>query len=62
MLAYYVLCRPKDRNLHLADGYGLIPFGADSAQVDGCHPNDHGFRLIADRLAPLVEQIIMRDS
>ncbi|MBU4201449.1 MAG: SGNH/GDSL hydrolase family protein [Verrucomicrobia bacterium] len=62
MLMYYVRCRPKDRNLHLVDGYGLIPFGADSAHVDGGHPNDHGFRLIADRLAPLIEQILMRDS
>jgi hypothetical protein len=62
MLAYYVRRRPKDRHIHFVDGYGLIPFGSDSAQVDGCHPSDHGFRLIADRLAPQIAQIILRDS
>lgn len=62
MLAYYVQRRPKDRNFHLVDGFGLIPFGSDSAHADGGHPNDHGFRLIAERLAPQIEQIILRDS
>lgn len=62
MLAYYVQRRSKDRNFHLVDGFGLIPFGADSAHADGGHPNDHGFRLIAERLAPQIEQILLRDS
>lgn len=62
MLAYYVRQHGRDRNLHLVDGYGLIPFGTEAAHVDGCHPNDHGFRMIADRLAPQIEQILLRDS
>lgn len=62
MLMYYARRRPKDRNFHLVDGYGMIPFGTDSAHVDGVHPNDHGFRLVADQLAPLIKQVLLRDS
>jgi lysophospholipase L1-like esterase len=54
--------RKGDRNIHFVDGYGLIPFGAESATVDGGHPTDHGFRLMADRLAPALEHILLRDN
>lgn len=53
--------RQGDRHIHFVDGYGLIPFGTESATVDGGHPTDHGFRIMADRLAPALEQILSRD-
>jgi hypothetical protein len=61
MIACYARSRPRDRNLHLADEFGLIPFGTDSAHTDGAHPDDHRFRMIAERLAPQIEEIILRD-
>lgn len=61
MIAFYARSRPKDGNLHLADGFGLIPFGTDSAYTDGNHPDDHGFLMIAERLAPQIERILLRD-
>lgn len=62
MLMYYARRRPKDQHFHLVDGYGMLPFGTDSAHVDGGHLNDHGFRLVANQLAPLIKQILLRDS
>jgi lysophospholipase L1-like esterase len=60
MMENYVRRRKRgDRNIHLVDGFALIPFGTDSALVDGVHPTDHGFRLMADRLAPVIEQILL---
>jgi len=62
-MEFYVRQRRRgDGNIHLADGFGLIPFGTDAAYVDGAHPADHGFQLMAERLAPFVEQILLRDS
>jgi len=52
--------RRGDRDLHLVDGFGLIPFGTDAAYVDGVHPTDHGFQMMADRLAPQIQQILLR--
>lgn len=53
--------RCGDRNFHLVDGFGLLPFGVDGAFVDGVHPTDHGFMLMAERLAPAIAQILFRD-
>ena len=53
--------RGGDRHLHLVDGFGLLPFGADGAFVDGVHPTDTGFALMAERLAPALAQILLRD-
>ena len=54
--------RRGDRHIHLADGFGLLPFGIDCAFVDGLHPTDHGFHIISERLAPVIEQILLRDT
>ncbi|MDP6438084.1 MAG: SGNH/GDSL hydrolase family protein [Candidatus Brocadiia bacterium] len=60
MMENYIRHRKRgDRNIHLVDGFALIPFGTDSALVDGVHPTDHGFRLMADRMAPVIEQILL---
>lgn len=62
-IEYYVSQRKRgDRNIHFADGFGFIPFGTDQAYVDGVHPTDHGFRLMAERLAPFIQQIYLRDA
>jgi lysophospholipase L1-like esterase len=63
MIGLYARERKRgDRNLHLCDGYGLIPFGTDAAYVDGVHPTSHGFAMMAERLAPFIEHILLRDS
>ena len=63
MIEHYVRRRRRgDPNVHLVDGFGLIPFGTDAAYVDGVHPADHGFRMMAERLAPFIEQILLRDT
>ena len=63
MMEFYVKQRRGgDRNVHLADGFALIPFGTDCAYVDGVHPTDHGFSMMAERLAPFIEQILLRDT
>jgi len=63
MMENYLRQRRKgDANIYFTDGAGLIPFGADNATVDGAHPTDHGFQLMAERLAPAIERILMADS
>jgi len=63
MMAFYVRRRRGgDRRIHLADGFGLLPFGADALTVDGVHLSDHGFQIVAERLAPIIEQILLRDT
>ena len=62
MMEFYLRTRESgDRNIHLADGFSLIPFGTDGAYVDGVHPTDHGFALMAERLAPAIRMILQRD-
>lgn len=63
MIAFYARQRRAgDANLHLADGFGLVPYNTDAAYVDGVHPSDHGFQLMAERLAPIIERILLRDN
>lgn len=50
--------RAGDGNLHFADGEALIRYGEDLAYVDGVHPTDHGFWLMAERLAPVLRKIL----
>lgn len=61
MDVYVNLSRQGDENIHFVDGYGLIPFGTEAAYVDGVHPTDHGFQIIAQRLSQFIEQILLRD-
>lgn len=59
MIEFYASQRKRgDRNIHLADGFGFIPFAQESAFVDGVHPTDHGFYLMATGLAPIIERIL----
>jgi lysophospholipase L1-like esterase len=59
MIHFYSKMRKAgDMNLHFVDGSALIHYGADSAYVDGVHPSDGGFRMMAKRLAPFIEMIL----
>ncbi|MHB9129593.1 MAG: SGNH/GDSL hydrolase family protein [Armatimonadota bacterium] len=61
MMEAYLRCRKRgDQQIHFVDGFSLIPFGTDAAYVDGVHPTDHGFRLMAERLAPMIAQILFQ--
>jgi lysophospholipase L1-like esterase len=58
-MEFYAARRKRgDRNIHLVDGFGLLPHGVDGAYVDGVHPTDHGFALMAERLAPALQRIL----
>ncbi|MBI4025967.1 MAG: SGNH/GDSL hydrolase family protein [Verrucomicrobia bacterium] len=59
---YSRMRRAGDHNLHFVDGSALIPFGMDAAYVDGVHPSDHGFRIMAERLAPFIEMILETEA
>jgi hypothetical protein len=58
---YSRMRRAGDRNVHFVDGEALIPFGASCAHVDGCHPADHGFQVMAEHLAPFISKILLAD-
>ena len=63
IIDFYVRQRRRgDTSIHLADGFSLIPFGVPCVTVDGGHPADHGFHLMAKRLAPVIERILLRDD
>ena len=51
-----------DKNVYYIDGEGLFsgPF-SDDCTVDGTHPNDLGFSLIADRLGRVIDRAL-RDT
>ncbi len=59
---FYSCARQRgDRNLHFVDGQSLITPGDHGAQVDGVHPTDHGFALMAERLAPAIERLLLAE-
>lgn len=45
-----------DKNVYFIDGADLLTYG--DATVDGCHPNDLGFYLMAKRIGDLFAQIL----
>ena len=49
-----VAAETKDANLHLVEGPDLIPSDA-TLFSDGIHPNDNGFRNLAENLAPRLQ-------
>ena len=47
-----------DKNVWLIDGRELLlPAGTD-ATIDGIHPTDHGFRLMAERIGNVIKNIL----
>ena len=51
----------KDEHLHLIDGLTLMD-NLPEMTTDGIHPNDKGFAQIAERLAPVLNDILMKSS
>ena len=47
-----------DENLILVEGESLLGPDLVDGHVDGTHPNDLGFQIMADRLAPTLAQIL----
>jgi lysophospholipase L1-like esterase len=47
-----------DRNVYTVDGCSLIGPGDEGGYVDGLHPNDIGFRQMAERLQPLLREVL----
>ena len=47
-----------DRHLEVIDGTDLLGPADGDALTDGTHPNDYGFRLMAERLAPRLRRLL----
>ncbi|MBR6747343.1 MAG: hypothetical protein IKM07_00280 [Clostridia bacterium] len=48
-----------DKNVYFIDGQTVFPGrGGDSCTVDGCHPNDLGFRAMADVFGDVIRKVI----
>ena len=55
---YKKLIAEGDKNLSLIEGYSLLGPNEVDGLVDGSHPNDLGFQLMADRLAPVIARTL----
>lgn len=60
--AFAEALRRGDRNVHFVDGVWLIGPEADGAYVDGIHPNDHGFFMMADGLEPVLRNLLLKPA
>jgi len=58
MRFHFRVRRSGDPNVHYLDGAAIMPTSADATFVDGVHPTDHGFQIMAERLAPVIETIL----
>jgi hypothetical protein len=47
-----------DKNVYFIPGYELMTLAGDEGAVDTCHPTDLGFFSMAQRLAPVLEEIL----
>jgi hypothetical protein len=47
-----------DKNIHFLDGGSLLGESADECTVDGVHPTDLGFFMMAKRIAPVIRGIL----
>lgn len=56
---YSRMRRAGDANIHFIDGNVLAPPCTDLIHSDGGHPTSVGFQMIADRLAPQLENILL---
>jgi lysophospholipase L1-like esterase len=57
--AFTEALRRGDRHVHFCDGTWLIGPEADGAYVDGVHPNDRGFFMMADGLEPVLRDLLL---
>jgi lysophospholipase L1-like esterase len=59
MIHFYSEHRRKGHSyLHFIDGFALLPLGTSGSTVDGGHPSDHGFQVMATNLAPQIERLL----
>mgnify|MGYP001083794506 CR=1 FL=1 len=56
---YKKMIAEGDQNLSLVEGYTLLGPNEADGLVDGSHPNDLGFCLMADRLAPIIAKVVI---
>ena len=54
---YETMCAAGDRNIHFFDAFPLYADGSIHPTVEGLHPSDLGFKIIADALAPEIKKI-----
>jgi len=48
-----------DDNVRFVDGTKIYgDYGAENCTADGCHPNDFGFRLMAEAIAPALKEAL----
>ena len=47
-----------DKHVYLLSGADMLGESAQAATVDNCHPNDLGFYLMAQKLAPVIKQLL----
>jgi len=52
------LTRMGDARLHVIDGLEVIGWPDEKLLIDGLHPGDAGYRLMADRLEPRLSRIL----
>lgn len=60
---YMELINAGDRNAYFIDGEGIFMgtcYDPNDCTVDGCHPNDLGFFLMAERFGNTIQQILMK--
>lgn len=50
------LRRAGDSRIQFVHGAAIMPPGSDAAFVDGVHPTDHGFQIMAERLVPVIRE------
>jgi lysophospholipase L1-like esterase len=55
---YKKMLTEGDQNLSLVEGYSLLGPNEADGLVDGSHPNDLGFQLMADKLAPILAKTL----
>lgn len=47
-----------DNNVYFIDGSKIFPALSGNCTIDGCHPNDRGFQLMANAFYPLLKEIL----
>ncbi len=59
---YNKLKQQGDKNIYLFDSGEIIKPGGDHPTVDGVHPTDRGFYMLADALVPKLTEILTNNN
>ena len=61
MQSYIRAVQEGDKNVYFVDGTSLLGNDRNSdSTLDGTHPNDYGFRQMADKLYPILNKLLQR--